>query len=60
MVASRITNPINRLNTAQALVAAGADLSLANGQGVLAFQMLDGEDAFPELRALLTPTVFNP
>ena len=55
MLASRTTNPGNRLECARILVAAGADLNAQDRGDQLAFELLDSANELPDLRALLTP-----
>ena len=54
MVASRGTNPANRLVLAKQLVAAGANLNAQDLAGDAPYQLL-AEDEFPELLEVLTP-----
>jgi len=57
MLASRVTHPEKRVLCAQILLEAGVNLKATNVSGELAWQIVGGgEDDFPELRALLTPT----
>jgi hypothetical protein len=57
MLTSRVTHPEKRVLCAQILLEAGVNLKATNVSGELAWQIVGGgEDDFPELRALLTPT----
>jgi len=45
-----------RLECAKKLIAAGADIKLANDAGIMPFQMVDDGDELAEIRKVLTPS----
>ena len=62
MLASRVTNPSNRLACARMMLTANANLKAPDSEGMLPYEYVGGgprgtkDEDFPELRELLSPT----